>query len=418
MSEKQENRDWSVKTIDSIFPYSEDQALRQAEAVAVAFSPARLTLARERNGWTKKMLANKIEVSPAAVTQFESGQARPSPATLQRAANHLGVDLRYLAVGRPVVRVPEESAHFRSLRSTRAFERHQALAVVAHLAELIRIIERLVRLPQVNLPDYPLSGKVEVNVSLDGDKLFESAPVHGVTPETAARLVRGKWEIPGGPFPHLIRQLESRGIVVAMAKFGASERIDAFSCNLPEIGRPLICLSRDRQNVLRRRFNAAHELGHLVLHPEAHPGSSLQEREANRFAAELLMPANDIGDFLPMRLDLAHLMELQRVWGVSVQALLHRSHELGRLSAELYRQGMIRVNRLGWRRDEPNEEYPSEWPSLLSEAVKLASANGAFPESLAEVLYLPVAEVQDLLGYLDDARPQLRLVQPPPARLL
>jgi hypothetical protein len=57
----------------------------------------------------------------------------------------------------------------------------------------------------------------------------------------------------------------------------------------------------------RRRFTAAHELGHAVLHrdrmgryvadatvSEADGGASEMEREANRFAAELLMPEDVI----------------------------------------------------------------------------------------------------------------------------
>ncbi|MDB4988348.1 MAG: hypothetical protein JWN04_3526 [Myxococcaceae bacterium] len=50
----------------------------------------------------------------------------------------------------------------------------------------------------------------------------------------------------------------------------------------------------------RQRFTIAHELGHLMLHPlgleyrdlidPTAPGSSVREREANAFAAELIMP--------------------------------------------------------------------------------------------------------------------------------
>ena len=68
-------------------------------------------------------------------------------------------------------------------------------------------------------------------------------------------------------------------------------------------------VSSDRENPLaRRRFTAAHELGHAVLHRDrmgryradvqivegAEEGGDELEREANRFAAELLMPAEVI----------------------------------------------------------------------------------------------------------------------------
>jgi hypothetical protein len=63
-------------------------------------------------------------------------------------------------------------------------------------------------------------------------------------------------------------------------------------------------VSADGNNLGRRRFTAAHELGHAVLHrdrmdrpylidsqvEEASESDDEMEREANRFAAELLMP--------------------------------------------------------------------------------------------------------------------------------
>lgn len=69
-----------------------------------------------------------------------------------------------------------------------------------------------------------------------------------------------------------------------------------------------VYVSSDRDNPIgRQRFTAAHELGHAVLHRDAMPEQFLadtheimsdpdadlgpKEREANRFAAELLIPA-------------------------------------------------------------------------------------------------------------------------------
>jgi hypothetical protein len=72
-------------------------------------------------------------------------------------------------------------------------------------------------------------------------------------------------------------------------------------------GRGGLAFVRAEDILPRRRFTAAHELGHFVLHRErmeggfhgdtektvleADPGDAAMEREANRFAAELLLPA-------------------------------------------------------------------------------------------------------------------------------
>lgn len=360
------------------------------EAEPAAFDPERLTLARERSGLTKRDLAARVGVTAAAITQFERRQARPSAETLTRLAAELGLPAGYFAAGRPVLPVAEEATHFRSLRTTRVYERRQARATMSHLAEAVRVIQTVVRLPELRLP-----------------RLGE-----GLEPEEAARRLRAAWDLPAGPVHHLVRLIEANGAVVSMARFGAGERIDAFSCRPSGLDRPLICLSRDRGNPLRRRFSAAHELGHLLLHDEAQPGGRRHEHEANRFAAEFLTPAPEIAGLLPTRLDFAHLLEVQRAWGVSVQALLRRSRELECIGDELYRKGMATLTRLGWRRDEPTGEYPTEWPALLAEAVGLGGTRGLTEHTIAARLRLPLTEVRELLSHVSDDRPRLSLVPP------
>ncbi len=358
------------------------------EPADLDFDPARLTLARERSGLTKRDLAERAGTTPAALTRYERGTS-PPPQTLTRLAVELGLPVSYFAVGRPVLPVAEEATHFRSLRATRGYERRQARATMGHLAEAVRVIQTIVRLPELKLP------------CLDP----------GTAPDDAARLLRSAWDLPAGPVHHLIRLIEANGAVVSMARFGAGERIDAFSCRPSGLERPLICLSRDRGNPLRRRFSAAHELGHLLLHGEAEPGSRTHEQEADRFAVEFLTPAAEIGGHLPARLDFAQLLDVQRAWGVSVQVLMRRSRELGRVDDDLYRNGMITLARLGWRRDEPMADYPTEWPTLLGEAVDLGAEQGLTEDALADSLRLPVAEIRELLSRVGDELPRLRLVR-------
>ena len=360
------------------------------DAEPTAFDPDRLTLARERSGLTKRDLAARVGLTAAAITQFERRQARPSAETLTRLAAELGLPAGYFAAGRPVLPVAEEATHFRSLRTTRVYERRQARATMSHLAEAVRAIQTVVRLPELRLPRL-------------GERLEA---------EEAARRLRAEWDLPAGPVHHLIRLIEANGAVVSMARFGAGERIDAFSCRPSGLDRPLICLSRDRGNPLRRRFSAAHELGHLLLHDEAEPGGRRHEHEANRFAAEFLTPAREIAGLLPTRLDFAYLLEVQRAWGVSVQALLRRSRELECIGDELYRKGMATLTRLGWRRDEPTGEYPTEWPALLAEAVALGQERGLTEHTIATRLRLPLTEVRELLSHVSDDRPRLSLVPP------
>lgn len=82
----------------------------------------------------------------------------------------------------------------------------------------------------------------------------------------------------------------------------------------------------------RQRFTIAHELGHLVLHDGdtmfreriTLVGVSPQEREANQFAAELLMPKAMVRSYLGGRT----LAEMAELFEVSEAAMGIRLHTL------------------------------------------------------------------------------------------
>jgi Zn-dependent peptidase ImmA (M78 family)/transcriptional regulator with XRE-family HTH domain len=358
-----------------------------ALAVVRAFAPARLTMARELAGLRKRDLAEAIGRTAAAVSQYELGQSRPSGETLDRCALVLDVPVSFFTTGRPHLRLDTASAHFRSLRSTAAHQRQQALAHVELLWELVDQLDQVVELPPVDL-GVPL-----------GERPGE--------PAFTAELVRKAWDVPAGPVVHLVRTLESRGIVLTQLPGVDAETIDAFSAALH--GRPMIVLS-GKGNPMRQRFSVAHELGHLLLHPEPAPGSRVHEREANTFAAELLMPATEIAERLPTPVDITVLKEVADGYGVSVAALAYRGKDLGVYSESTLRRIMATLTRLGWRTDEPvGSRYPGERPTLLPKAAELAASHGLPLPLLADRLHLPLPRLRDLLG-VPAPRPHLRLV--------
>lgn len=104
---------------------------------------------------------------------------------------------------------------------------------------------------------------------------------------------------------------------------------------------------------VRQNFTVAHELAHLLLHDQdqeplhvdrAFPTVRLRndvssqgvddaEKEANLFAAELLMPEQflrqDLAGRAPLDLYDGYIPELAKKYGVSVQALMFRLQYLG-----------------------------------------------------------------------------------------
>ncbi|MGH3615553.1 MAG: ImmA/IrrE family metallo-endopeptidase [Pseudonocardia sp.] len=163
----------------------------------------------------------------------------------------------------------------------------------------------------------------------------------------------------------------------------------------------------------RHRFTAAHELGHLLLHADAHPGDIEQEREADRFAAELLTPAAEIGPELPSRLRIGALEPLARRWGVAMDSLVRRTQELGTttdISAQRAYQRIQQLKTAGLLRPEPITTYPGETPTLLSSAYDLAEQHGLTLAKLADELAWPIKTVRSRLGH-HIQRPTLSLVR-------
>jgi Zn-dependent peptidase ImmA (M78 family) len=111
-----------------------------------------------------------------------------------------------------------------------------------------------------------------------------------------------------------------------------------------------------------QRFALAHEVGHLVQHSGA--ASEDMERDADAFAAELLMPAEDIRPEL-RGVRFRDLGTLKARWRVSLAALIRQGHHLGCISDRQYRTFNIELNKLpGGRKREPGEFDP-EQPRLM-----------------------------------------------------
>jgi Zn-dependent peptidase ImmA (M78 family)/DNA-binding XRE family transcriptional regulator len=345
------------------------------------FQPGRLRLARTLRGLRQNQLAEQVEVTPTAISQYESGAGVPQTETLERIAVRLGCSPEFFvrasppALGEPF---------FRSRRSTPQSERERAEAYAGAVAEIAGLLERYVELPT---PRFSLGLFVEDDTPL-------------VNMERIAAEVRSGWRIPTGPIPNMVRLLEVRGaIVAAVGVF--DRRLDAFSVRAPN--RPVVVLCSDAGNAARRRFDAAHELAHLVAHAAPKGTNKKQEEQAHRFASAFLMPAQEIEPWLPRRSnELETLEEGSRAWGVSMQALLYRARVLGTLSEDSYRRAMRRMSAAGWRTREPVDIGPAEAPALLRQAVEALSGAGTTLRDIADEYGVPGARLARMLSLPED----------------
>ncbi len=345
------------------------------------FQPARLRDARRLRGMLQNGLAEALDITPAAISQYEAGASRPSPKVIERMAIALGCAPDWFY--RPPLG-PAGRAFFRSLRAVPQRERARAEVYALSLGEVFSLIEELVELPVSRFSSPrglgPLAGRDEI--------------------EHAATRLRATWGVPPGPVANVVRLLEASGAVVAAV--GAFDpMLDAFSV-WPTPSRPVVVLCSEHGAAARRRFDAAHELGHLILHSDA-TNEQWQEQQAHRFAASLLMPADEVEPWLPRRSnDIALLQEGSRTWGVSMQALLYRGRELGSLSEPAYQRAMRRISVAGWRSNEPVALGPAETPTLLHKAIEAYVESGHPIGSLAERFGVPEGRLLRMLSLPED----------------
>jgi Zn-dependent peptidase ImmA (M78 family)/transcriptional regulator with XRE-family HTH domain len=306
------------------------------------FERARLRTARELARLSQAQLAGEAGLTPAAISQFESGAARPSSETTVTLSDVLDV---------PVAFFHEEiqeshDGFFRSLRRTSVADRRRARAI-AYIAHDVAVRASAAgRFPATDVPMIPVSG-------LGADR----AEI-----ERTAAQVRAQWGIAPGPAPDIVGLLEAHGITVIRLPLDSSD-VDAFS--LPFADHPVVVLATDKDDRARSRFDGAHELGHLVVHGDQIWGVKQVETQAHQFAAGFLLPAEQIYDQLPTTVDWPALFELKRHWQVSLAALLMRARTLQRMTEGTYLSAIKTASARGWRRIEPVPLGQPEQPTKL-----------------------------------------------------
>jgi Zn-dependent peptidase ImmA (M78 family)/DNA-binding XRE family transcriptional regulator len=336
-----------------------------------AFNPTRLTLTRKRNGWTKAKLAGEIGVTARSVSAYEAGDQQPSALTVARLADKLGFP-RDFFFGEDIDDLSLEAASFRGLAKTSQKQKDQATAC----AELAFVwndwIEARFELPDADVPKLP----------------------EGVTPETAAEIVRTEWGLGERPIKNMIYLLEKHGVrVFALAE--ESRNVDGFSFWRWPTGTPYVFLDMTK-TAERSRMDAAHELGHLVMHSSHDCPPQQAEREAKAFASAFLMPAGSVLASAPRDPDVRDIVKAKRQWNVSASALTVRMHKLGLLTDWEYHSLFKRMNAMGILTAEVNG-CECESSQVLDKVFRALRAEGITKADVAAELHLPLHELDRLV---------------------
>jgi Zn-dependent peptidase ImmA (M78 family) len=350
------------------------------QVIASAAQPRMLVLARESRAMNQGDVASAMaaldgsrgKVSQGYVSRAEAGRLAVTGERLDLYARALRYPARLLCLSEHEVGAGPGLVHHRKKQAVSAVDLHRIHAVLnltrIQLGALLSGAPRSVSngIPHIPVDDYD-------------------------TPEDAARRLRSQWGIPAGPLDSVVAVVEEAGGLVACRELVAPVPLDSGAESVPvdavsacPPGEDPVVLLNVGTPAERQRFTLAHELGHMIMHLVPHPE---QERQANRFAAELLMPIRDIRTHLEGHLDLSRLLELKVQWKVSMGALLRRAHALGVISDWQYRTLAIEMSSLGWRTSEPGE-LETETPTRVTSLVTRYLQQGRGINDLAQAAYL------------------------------
>jgi Zn-dependent peptidase ImmA (M78 family) len=212
----------------------------------------------------------------------------------------------------------------------------------------------------------------------------------GHDPESAAQVARARWGLGERPVSNMLHLLEAHGVRI-YSLTEENNQLDAYS--LYWHGQPFIFLNTGKSGE-RGRFDAAHELGHLVLHGDhLVPNRPEAEAEANRFASAFLMPrasilAAGLRDATPDK-----ILRAKRIWKVSAMALAHRLSDLGLLTDWGYRAACVQLSQWGYRRAEP-QGIDRESSQLLAKVFRSVREQGETPVSVAAAIGITADELR------------------------
>lgn len=345
-----------------------------------------ISLARDFRGYSQENLAGQIGIKQGTLSKIEKGVLEPSIELVNRMADTLNLPNTFFY----------EDISYLGLPAT-FFRRRMSVSQ--------QFLKRIAA--QINVSRLHLK-KILDAFHLDSFKALHLDGYRGA--QEIAKKYRQTLGIPAGPIANLTEIIEQHGIIVIRTNLGTN-LVDGFS--IVEQNMPPLIFMNHRIPGDRWRWTIAHELAHIVLHGfSAQPEQDKDiEVEAHAFAAEFLMPAEDIRGYFATGFNLTKAAGLKPFWKVSIQALIMRAADLGYLSQHQKARMMAKLGLMGYRKTEPNT-VPQEQPRMLRAMVDyFLSSMGISLDGFCKMISIQPAELTDLYPGIVNQKPQLRLFE-------
>ncbi|MBO4364262.1 MAG: ImmA/IrrE family metallo-endopeptidase [Clostridia bacterium] len=335
---------------------------------------------RLRKQMSKKELAEKVNVTPMAITNYENGDRKPNMETMKALAKALDVRVTdFLAVRNG--QIVFSHGEFRKSNSLSAEQQEYVREFVEeHFSRFMTAVE-----------------------ILGGDVLPAAPQCHALSlsddaEENAAALRAHLGFAESGPIEDLTGKLENKGILVCECKVnnkfsGMNGFVD---------GRPFIVLNPE-MNPERNRSTIIHELAHLMFSWPEDMEEKAIEKMATAIGGAFLFPKTDAIRELGIRRSAVtgDMILVAREYGISMLLLVKRAEICRILPSTAARTFYVAAARAGWQTGEPSR-IPAEKPALFEQLVYRAVNEGE----------ISVQRGAELLGVsFDSIAPMLAAVQ-------
>jgi Zn-dependent peptidase ImmA (M78 family)/transcriptional regulator with XRE-family HTH domain len=339
-----------------------------------------LTNLRIMHGYSRKQLSEKLGVTEQAVWQYENNYTSPKMQGVNALKSIFNVKSKFFyredVLKRyfepdniPVMNIAYRSQVMNVISKTQAEAKH-----VEYLDSFVNYLTADLTFPAQKIIQLRNEVIHYLNTSTDERQVQISK---------AAELARKKLGFRHDTNDNLMFLIEKSGVFIFEKPIG--EEIDAYSLWTKQ-DRPFIILGNLKRSAVRRNFDIAHELGHLLLHYKVEfthldrKEHKAIENEANLFAGAFLLPEES---FLEDMKNIARVTnpdaytDLKKKWKTSLQVLGYRAANLGILDAKKHRNFYAALHRKGYLKREPlDESLPIQKPEKVKSMIDFVSKKG------------------------------------------
>lgn len=330
---------------------------------------------RLKNHLSKKALADKVNISPMSVTNYENGSRKPNMETMRALAAVLGVRVSdFLAVRNEKLVI----AHGEFRKNATLNQNEQDYIRESVEEYFNRFMTAVEILGGDVLPDAPQCHALKM--SEDDEVNAESLRIHlGFATS--------------GPIEDLVGKLENKGIL-ALGLEVENQKFSGMNGFVND--RPFLVFN-SKITPERNRSTIGHELAHLMfVWPDNMDEQAVEEKATAISGAFLLPKADAIRELGVKRSGITGDMLLTaREYGVSMFLLATRARGCGIVTAQAAKEFFVLASQHGWRTKEPSR-IAKEEPSLFKQLVLRAVSEDEISISrAAELLKTTYENVQE-----------------------